>query len=51
MHHIFCVFLQMDHLKRFNLTWELHNKHLFQSIIYTDPVVQNSLPMLITQLR
>ncbi|CAH1782955.1 unnamed protein product [Owenia fusiformis] len=43
--------LELEHLKRFNLTWELHNKHLFQSIIYTDPLVQNSLPMLITQLR
>ncbi len=42
---------ELEHLKRFNLTWELHNKHLFHSIIYTDPVVQNSLPLLITQLR
>ena len=43
--------LQLEHLSRFSLTWELHNKHLFQSIIYSDPVVHNSLPMLVTQLR
>lgn len=45
------IFQESEHLKRFNLTWELHDKHLFRSIIYTDPVVQNSLPMLVTQLR
>jgi hypothetical protein len=47
----FLTELEQKHLKRFQLTWELHNKHLFQSIIYMDPVVQNSLPMLVTQLR
>lgn len=42
---------ETEHLRRFSFTWELHDKHLFQSVIYVDPVVQNSLPMLITQLR
>ncbi|XP_064630166.1 protein FAM193A-like isoform X2 [Lineus longissimus] len=43
--------LEQEHLKRFNLTWELHNKHLFQNIVYTDSLVQSSLPMLMAQLR
>ncbi|XP_074640905.1 uncharacterized protein LOC141898735 [Tubulanus polymorphus] len=47
----FLIELENEHLKKFNLTWELHNKHLFQNIIYSDPLVQNSLPVLITQLR
>jgi len=38
-------------LRRFGFTWELHDKHLFQNVIYGDPLVQRSLPMLITQLR
>ncbi|XP_067938366.1 protein FAM193A-like isoform X2 [Watersipora subatra] len=42
---------ELQHLMRFALTWDLHDKHLFHSVIYSDPVVQNSVPMLITQLR
>ena len=42
---------EKEHLQRFSLNWELHDKHLFQNVIYSDPVVQNSVPMLITQLR
>jgi hypothetical protein len=45
-------FLQKtDHLAKFNVTWELHNKHLFQSIAYTEPSIQSSLHLIITQLR
>ncbi|KAL3864296.1 hypothetical protein ACJMK2_005990 [Sinanodonta woodiana] len=40
-----------EHLKRFNVTWDLHNKHLFQSIAYTEPSIQNSLHLIIAQLR
>ncbi|XP_013395019.1 protein FAM193A isoform X2 [Lingula anatina] len=47
----FMTELETEHLKKFNLTWELHNKHLLHSIIYSDPLVQNNLPMLLTQLR
>ncbi|XP_078662935.1 LOW QUALITY PROTEIN: uncharacterized protein LOC144906481 [Branchiostoma floridae x Branchiostoma belcheri] len=43
--------MEKGHLSKFQLTWEFVNKHLFHSIIYTDPLVQNSVPALITQLR
>jgi len=43
--------LEMDHLRRFSLTWELLNKHIFQAVIYTDPLIQNNLPIFISQLR
>ncbi|XP_060085578.1 protein FAM193A-like [Ylistrum balloti] len=43
--------LKTDHLAKFNVTWELHNKHLFQSIAYTEPSIQSSLHSIITQLR
>ncbi|XP_076316871.1 protein FAM193A-like isoform X1 [Tachypleus tridentatus] len=32
------------HMKRFNLTWELVNRHLFQSLVYSDAVIHNGLP-------
>ncbi|XP_041368374.1 protein FAM193A-like [Gigantopelta aegis] len=40
-----------EHIKRFNVTWELHNKHLVQSIVYTDPAIHNSLHVIVDQLR
>ncbi|XP_021378384.1 protein FAM193A-like isoform X2 [Mizuhopecten yessoensis] len=43
--------LKTEHLAKFNVTWELHNKHLFQSIAYTEPSIQSSLHLIITQLR
>ncbi|XP_069688836.1 uncharacterized protein [Periplaneta americana] len=43
--------LESEHLQRFNLTWEVLNKHLYQSCVYTDPLVQNNLPHYIGQLR
>ncbi|XP_063221682.1 uncharacterized protein LOC134530617 isoform X2 [Bacillus rossius redtenbacheri] len=43
--------LEKGHLQKFNLTWEVLNKHLYQSCVYTDPLVQNNLPHYIAQLR
>ena len=43
--------LEEKHLSRFTLTWEVFNKHLYQSIIYTDPLIQNNLPIFISQVR
>ncbi|XP_066991500.2 mucin-5AC isoform X2 [Anabrus simplex] len=43
--------LETEHLQRFNLTWEVLNKHLYQSCVYTDPLVQTNLPLYIGQLR
>jgi hypothetical protein len=42
--------LETEHLQRFNLTWEVLNKHLYQSCVYTDPLVQNILPHYIGQV-
>ena len=46
-----CFVLQKDHLRRFNVTWELHNKHLYHSIVYTEPAIQDCLETLCEQLR
>ena len=43
--------LEVNHLRRFSLTWELLGKHLYQLIVYTDPLIQNNLPIFISQLR
>merc|ERR1719239_442549 len=43
--------LEVNHLRRFSLTWELLSKHLYQVIVYTDPLIQNNLPIFISQLR
>merc|ERR1711981_529330 len=43
--------LEEKHLGRFASTWEDFNKHLYQSVIYTDPLIQNNLPIFISQLR
>jgi hypothetical protein len=41
----------VNHLRRFSLTWELLSKHLYQLVVYTDPLIQNNLPIFISQLR
>ncbi|XP_033098881.1 protein FAM193A-like [Anneissia japonica] len=43
--------LEKEHLQLFNLTWMLHNKHLFHSTIYTDQMLHSNLAMLTKQLR
>ena len=43
--------LEIKHLNKFQLTWEVFNKHLYQSIIYADPMIQNNLPIFISQVR
>ncbi|KAM8969290.1 protein FAM193A isoform 2-T2 [Sarcophilus harrisii] len=40
-----------EHLKKFQVTWELHNKHLFENLVFSEPLLQNSLPTLLSQLR
>lgn len=42
--------LETEHLQRFNLTWEVLNKYLYQSCVYTEPLVQNNLPHYIEQV-
>ena len=43
--------LENEHLSRFSLTWELLNKFLHQSTIYSDPIIQTNVPIFISQLR
>lgn len=38
-------------MRKFQVTWELHNKHLFENLIFSEPLVQNSLPALLSQIR
>nr|XP_033806499.1 protein FAM193A isoform X2 [Geotrypetes seraphini] len=47
----FLVTLENEHLKKFQVTWELHNKHLFESLVFSEPLLQSSLPTLVSQLR
>ncbi|XP_030644038.1 protein FAM193A isoform X2 [Chanos chanos] len=43
--------LENEHLQKFQVTWELHNKHLFESLVFSEPILHNSLPALVAQLR
>uniref|UniRef100_A0A8C3YQ86 Family with sequence similarity 193 member A n=1 Tax=Catagonus wagneri TaxID=51154 RepID=A0A8C3YQ86_9CETA len=43
--------LENEHLKKFQVTWELHNKHLFEDLVFSEPLLQNSLPALVSQIR
>ncbi|XP_047221910.1 protein FAM193A isoform X3 [Girardinichthys multiradiatus] len=47
----FLLTLENEHLQKFQVTWELHNKHLFENLVFSEPILQNSLPALIAQLR
>ncbi len=39
------------HLRQFSLTWEVVNKHVYQESVYKDALVQNNLPIFVSQLR
>jgi len=43
--------LEVNHLRRFSLTWDLLSKHMYQALVYCDPLIQNNLPIFISQLR
>lgn len=40
-----------EHLKKFQVTWELHNKHLFENLVFSEPILHSSLPTLVAQLK
>lgn len=40
-----------EHLNRFKVTWDLHNKHMFQSVVFSEPSIKNSINLLVSQLR
>lgn len=33
------------------MTWELHNKHLFEDLVFSEPLLQSNLPALVSQIR
>ena len=43
--------LENEHLSKFSLTWEVLNKHLYQHLIYFDPIIQNNVPIFISQVN
>ncbi|KAF7710084.1 protein FAM193A [Silurus meridionalis] len=47
----FLLTLENEHLKKFQVTWELHNKHLFESLVFSEPILHSSLPTLVAQLK
>lgn len=38
-------------MKKFQVTWELHNKHLFENLVFSEPLLQSNLPALVSQIR
>lgn len=48
---IIVVLQENEHLKKFQVTWELHNKHLFESLVFSEPILHSSLPALVAQLK
>ncbi|XP_062905630.1 protein FAM193A isoform X1 [Mobula hypostoma] len=47
----FLITLESEHLKKFQVTWELHNKHLFENLVFSESLLQSNLPSLVAQLR
>ncbi|XP_054575673.1 protein FAM193A-like [Eptesicus fuscus] len=47
----FLVTLENKHLNVFQVTWELHNKHLFENLVFSEPLLQSNLPAMVSQIR
>ncbi|KAM7045518.1 LOW QUALITY PROTEIN: protein FAM193A-like [Molossus nigricans] len=47
----FLVTLENKHLNAFQVTWEMHNKHLFENLVFAEPLLQSNLPALVSQIR
>uniref|UniRef100_A0A8C9SD02 Family with sequence similarity 193 member A n=1 Tax=Scleropages formosus TaxID=113540 RepID=A0A8C9SD02_SCLFO len=45
----FLLTLENEHLQKFQVTWELHNKHLFENLVFSEPILHNTLPSLVAQ--
>ncbi|XP_076812831.1 uncharacterized protein LOC143459517 isoform X1 [Clavelina lepadiformis] len=44
--------LEEEHMFRFNgATWEQHNKHLFQSMVHSEPIIQATFSEILNQLQ
>ena len=40
----FLTELEDEHMAKFGITWLLVNQHLFHQVVYSDPIIQKSLP-------
>ncbi|XP_014403905.1 PREDICTED: protein FAM193A-like [Myotis brandtii] len=47
----FLTTLENKHLTVFQVTWELHNKHLFENLVFSELLLQSNLPALVMQIR
>ncbi|XP_063075042.1 protein FAM193A isoform X2 [Engraulis encrasicolus] len=47
----FLLTLENEYLQKFQVTWELHNKHLFENLVFSEPSLRSRLPALIEKLR
>nr|XP_020469970.1 protein FAM193A isoform X2 [Monopterus albus] len=47
----FLLTLENEHLQKFQVTWELHNKHLFENLVFSETILHSSLPALVAQLK
>uniref|UniRef100_A0A3B4ACF7 Uncharacterized protein n=1 Tax=Periophthalmus magnuspinnatus TaxID=409849 RepID=A0A3B4ACF7_9GOBI len=45
----FLLTLENEHLQKFHVTWELHNKHLFENLVFSEPILHSCLPALVSQ--
>uniref|UniRef100_A0A8C3G6S5 Family with sequence similarity 193 member A n=1 Tax=Cyclopterus lumpus TaxID=8103 RepID=A0A8C3G6S5_CYCLU len=45
----FLLTLENEHLQKFQVTWELHNKHLFENLVFSEPILHSNLPALVAQ--
>ncbi|KAL5260771.1 hypothetical protein ACHWQZ_G010804 [Mnemiopsis leidyi] len=43
--------LEDEHMARFGITWMLVNQHLFHQVVFSDPIIQKSLPGVCIQLK
>ena len=43
--------LDRGHLQRFSVTWDIAVKRVYQDVVYSDALVQNNLPIFVSQLR
>ncbi|XP_059535720.1 protein FAM193A-like [Myotis daubentonii] len=47
----FLTTLENKHLTVFQVTWELHNKHLFENLVFSELLLHSNLPALVLQIR
>ena len=43
--------LDQGHLQRFSVTWDIAVKRVYQDVVYSDSLVQNNLPIFVSQVN